>query len=66
MEYGQLPLPAKESGRFALVPGELGELLKSTSLRQKIQQVRHGARNTGQTFKTLSPRRGIRQPRFGT
>ena len=33
---------------------------------QGIRLVRLGARSTGRTFKTLSPRRGIRQPRFGT
>ena len=66
MEYGQLPLPAEELGRFTLAPGALGKLLKITLPRQGIWQVRLSAQSTGWTFKTLSPCRVIRQPRLGT
>ena len=43
MEHGQLPPPAEELSRFALVPGALGGLSKTTPPRRKIRQVRLGA-----------------------
>ena len=57
MEYGQLHLPAKESGRFALVPGELGELSKLSLPVEEFGSL-GSALSAGSGIKTYNQSRG--------